>query len=54
MPSKHVPTLRYLSSNKKVAVVSKAGKITAKAKGTCAVYVYTHNGISKKIQVTVK
>ena len=54
MPSKHVPTLRYISDNKKIAIVSKAGKITAKAKGTCAVYVYTHNGISKKIQVTVK
>lgn len=54
MPSKHVPTLRYISDNKKVATVSKAGKITAKAKGTCKIYVYAHNGVSKTIKITVK
>lgn len=54
MIGNHAPKLRYLSSDKKIAVVSSTGKITAKAKGTCIVYVYTHNGISKGIKVTVK
>ena len=51
---KHTPKLRYYSSNNKVATVSKKGKITAKSKGTCDIRVITHNGISKKIKVTVK
>ena len=54
MPKTHVKTVRYMTSNKKVATVSAAGKITAKAKGKCFVYAYTHNCISKKIAVTVK
>ena len=54
MRNKHVPLLRYLSSDKKVATVSKAGKITAKAKGTCRIYVYAHNGVRKTIKITVK
>ena len=54
MPATHVPTLRYISDNKKVATVSKAGKITAKAKGTCKIYVFAHNGVRKTIEVTVK
>ena len=54
MPATHVPTLRYISDNKKVATVSKAGKITAKAKGTCRIYVYAHNGVHKTIEITVK
>lgn len=54
MPRTHVPTLRYISSNKKVATVSKAGKITAKARGTCKIYVYAHNGVCKTIKITVK
>ena len=54
MPSGHAPKLRYLSSNNKVASVNKSGKITAKGKGTCKVYVFTVNGASKAIKVTVK
>ena len=54
MPKTHVKTVRYMTSNKKVATVSAGGKITAKAKGTCFVYAYTHNCIYKKITVTVK
>lgn len=54
MPSKHVAKLRYLSTNPKVCTVNKKGKITAKGKGTCIVYVYAHNGVSKAIKVTVK
>ena len=46
--------LCYESSNTKVATVSKKGVIKAKAKGTCYVYAYAQNGVSKKIKVSVK
>ena len=54
MPTNHAPKLRYVSSNKKIATVSKSGKITAKSKGSCKVYVIAVNGASKTIKVTVK
>ena len=54
MPKSHAATLRYMSSNKKVATVSKSGKITAKGKGTCTITAFAHNGGSKNIKVTVK
>ena len=54
MPKSHVATVRYLSTNKKVATVSKNGKIKAAGKGTCDVYAYAHNGAYKKINVKVK
>ena len=54
MKKGHGPKLRYLSSNTKVATVSSSGKILAKAKGKCSVYVYAINGVSKTIKVTVK
>lgn len=54
MPKSHVPKLRYMTSNKKIAAVSRSGKITAKGKGTCTVYAYAHNGVSKRIRVTVQ
>lgn len=50
----HVAEFRYATSDKKVATVSKTGKITAKGKGTCYVYVYAVNGCAKKVKVTVK
>ena len=53
MPKKFAATLRHLSTNKKVATVNKNGKIKAEGKGTCYVYAYAHNGVSKKIKVTV-
>lgn len=43
----------YQSSNKKIATVSKSGKIKAKRKGTCKIYVKAH-GITKTIKLTVK
>ncbi len=46
--------LCYESSNTKIATVSKTGKIIAKSKGTCYVYVYAQNGVSKKVKVTVR
>ncbi|MCR5737562.1 MAG: Ig-like domain-containing protein [Eubacterium sp.] len=54
MPKQHAAKLRYLVSNKKVVSVSKKGTIKAKAKGSCNVYVFAHNGISAKIKVRVQ
>ena len=52
--SKHAPTLRYLSANPKVARVTSAGKIVARAAGSCKVYVYAANGTRKTVRVTVR
>ena len=54
MPKGHAPTLRYMTSDGAVATVNAKGKITAKGKGTCYITVYAHNGVSKKVKVTVK
>jgi uncharacterized protein YjdB len=43
-----------MTSNSKVATVSKSGKITAKGKGTCKIYVVAVNGVRKTVSVTVK
>ena len=53
-PVLHAAQYRYCSTNKKVATVSSAGKIIAKAKGSCKVYVIANNGIYKTVTVTVK
>ena len=50
----HIAKFRYESTNTKVASVNKKGKITAKKKGTCSIYVYTQNGLYVKIKVKVK
>ncbi len=50
---KHVG-MRYQSSNPKIATVSSAGKVTAKKKGSCKIYVYAQNGLVKTVKVTVK
>ncbi len=50
----HVAELRYYTDDKKVAKVSRKGKITAKGKGKCTIYVIANNGVSKRIKVTVK
>ena len=50
---KHV-AIRYESTNKKIATVSKKGVIKAKKKGTCYVYVYAQNGVFKAVKVVVK
>ncbi|SDB27047.1 Ig-like domain-containing protein [Eubacterium oxidoreducens] len=50
----HAKQFRYASTNKSVATVSAKGKITAKAKGSCSIYVYARNGYAKKLKVTVK
>ena len=54
LPRYHDAKVRYLSSDPKIATVSAKGKIKAKAKGTCKIYVCAVNGVSKTIKVTVK
>lgn len=54
LPKSYGKPLRYISINKQIATVSSNGKITAKGKGTCYVYVFALNGVSKKIKVTVR
>ena len=46
--------IAYESSNTAIATVSKKGVIKGVKKGTCYVYAYTQNGVSKKIKVVVK
>ena len=46
--------LRFESDNSAIATVSRSGKITAKKKGTCTIYVYTQNGLYTTVKVTVK
>ena len=54
LPDSHAAKFRYASSNKKIATVNKNGKIKAKKKGTCYIWVYAKNGYAKKVKVTVK
>lgn len=54
MPKAHVSTVRYQSTNKKIATVTKSGVIKGKKKGTCYVIAFAHNGVAKKVKVTVK
>ena len=50
----HTSSYRYYTTNSKVAIVSKAGVIKAKGKGTCSIYVLANNGVYKKVKVIVK
>ena len=45
---------RCYTSNKNIATVSANGVVTAKAKGTCKIYVLANNGVYKTLSVTVK
>ena len=46
--------LRYESTNNAIATVTSKGVVKAKKKGTCFVYAYVQNGVSKKVKVVVK
>lgn len=48
------PSLRYYSTNTSIATVTSKGKIKAKKKGKCYVYVTALNGVHAKVKVTVK
>ena len=54
IPKGHGAKLRYKSSDTSIATVSKNGKIKGIKKGTCTIYVYSINGLTKKAKVTVK
>lgn len=47
-------TLRYESTDTKIAGVSSKGTIKARKKGTCYVYAYAQNGVCKTVKVVVK
>ena len=49
----HAAEIRYHSTNPKIAKVDKNGKITGVAAGSCTVYAYARNGLSRKVKVTV-
>ena len=53
MTSSHAPSLRYASSNEKIATVNKSGKVKAKSKGACDIWALAHNGVYEKVRVTV-
>ncbi len=50
----HGAKLSYVSTDETIATVTATGKIKAKKRGKCIIYVHALNGISKKIKVTVK
>ncbi len=50
----HIAKFRYESSNPIIASVNKKGKIKAINTGKCNIYVYTQNGLYKKVSITVK
>jgi uncharacterized protein YjdB len=54
LPKKYAKELRFVSTDSKIAKVSKKGKVTAVGTGSCDIYVYAVNGLSKKVTVTVK
>ena len=49
----HAKEFRYASMDKSVAYVAKKGRIEAKKKGSCTIYIYARNGLARKIKVTV-
>ena len=54
LSNRHALRFRYVSSDKTVATVNKKGKIKARSKGICMIYVYSRTGCAGEISVTVK
>ena len=50
----HAKQFRYKTSDKSVATVTSKGNIKAVGKGTCTIYVYSRNGLTKEVKVTVQ
>lgn len=51
---RHGKRIRYVVSDPLIATVSEKGKIKAKKKGTCTIYVVAQNGMYKKVKVKIK
>ncbi|SDB52971.1 InlB B-repeat-containing protein [Butyrivibrio sp. INlla16] len=49
----HAAKLRYASTDPGVATVDKNGTVTAVDSGNCTIYVYSVNGLAKRVSVTV-
>lgn len=47
-------SMRYETSNKKIATVTSKGLVKGLKQGKCFAYVYAQNGICKKIKIVVK
>ena len=54
LPAAYGRKVTFSSSDTGVASVSKSGVIKAKKTGTCVIFIYTRNGLAKKITVKVK
>ena len=54
LKTSHAALLRYRSTDKSVATVSRSGKVKAKKAGTCRIYIYAQNGLWTSTKVTVK
>lgn len=52
--NEHAAKFRYRSSKTKIAKVTSNGKIVAKKKGKCKIFVYARNGYYKTITIVVK
>ena len=51
----HESEIRYVSSNPKIAKVDmKTGKVTGLKKGKCTIYCIAINGVSTRVEVTIK
>lgn len=51
---KHGKRIRYVLSNTAIASITENGKVKAKKKGKCTIYVVVQSGLKKKVKVTVK
>lgn len=51
---RHGKRIRYVVSDPLIATVSEKGKVKAKKKGICTIYVVAQNGMYKKVKVKIK
>lgn len=51
---KHMKSLTYTTSDKKVATVTSKGVIKAKGKGNCYIYITANSGVYTRVKVRVK
>ncbi len=49
----HEAEFRYYTDNREIVSLSKRGRIRAKKKGSCTVFVIANNGVSNKVKVIV-